>query len=271
MGGPGQCVGWVVQHWQHLPELPCALFAIPHAVGDPFGCLPCRHHRHGQSAVGATSSQTFTYNCPAGTTSIPGATAGGWSAWTDTGNARGVDTSGCTPVPPPANSCFVMTDWSNGVQDVSDAYYTISYSLNGGGGGCSASYRDDGPSGGGKCNGGSNGVLDLEEWQRQAANGDTYYIGGSQSGWGGGRGEFWGFDNYTYTRMSGAVCSGGNSTGDYDVVGTPYCSSETHYNLPSLEDQARSTCAGQPRSSLINNIHYFPQHQVGCYANVVCK
>lgn len=219
------------------------------------------------------SYQTFTYNCPEGTTTLPGATGGGWSGWADTGNARAVDTSGCTPIPPPATGCYVMTDWSNGVQDVSDAYYSISYSLNGGGNSCSVTMRDDGPGGGGspKCNAGSNGILDLGTWAQQAANGDTYYVSGSQSGWGGGRGEFWGFDNYTYTRMSGAVCSGGTSTGDYDVVGTPYCGSETHYNLPTLDAQARSMCAGQPRSTLISNIHSFPQFQVGCYTNVVCK
>lgn len=207
--------------------------------------------------------RNISYNCPAGTTSSPPATVGGWSAWSDTGVAQAINTSGCTPIPPPANGCSVMTDWSTGVLDVSDAYYSISYSLNGGGNSCSVSMRDDGPSGAGsgKCNQGSNGILDMSQWEQQAADGDTYYIGGSQSGWGGGRGEFWGYDNYTYVRVSGAACSGGTSSGNYTILDNWGSGNSQPYGCrggvreENLNTEIRAACSGQ-RAGTVNQIDY---------------
>ena len=42
------------------------------------------------------SSRSVTYNCPAGTRTLPGATLGGWSAWSDTGARRG-EVNTCAP------------------------------------------------------------------------------------------------------------------------------------------------------------------------------
>ena len=41
-------------------------------------------------------SQTVSYNCPAGTTSLPAPTYGSWSGWTDTGNTRN-EVNNCVP------------------------------------------------------------------------------------------------------------------------------------------------------------------------------
>lgn len=93
--------------------------------------------------------------------------AGGWTT-----------TSNTCATPPPPTGCAVLTDRYGGTMDAHDAYYGISYSVNGAWNGCSAYARD----------------------------GDTYTISGSQTGWGGGAHDYWGWDYEEFTRRSGAAC-----------------------------------------------------------------
>lgn len=140
--------------------------------------------------------ESYTY-CPAGTTALPAPTLTEWTAWADTGARRNV-VNACAA----SGSCYELTDYYSGTLDTSDAYYSVSYTANGVGGGCSATRRDDGISGATNCNPGANGVLDLGEWSRVANVGETYVRQGSQSGWGGGAHEFWGWDYEEFTLVN---------------------------------------------------------------------
>jgi hypothetical protein len=55
-----------------------------------------------------SSSRSISYSCPAGTTTLPPATVGGWSAWADTGATRNVVNT-CTA--PPAASFVAGCDF----------------------------------------------------------------------------------------------------------------------------------------------------------------
>ena len=206
------------------------------------------------------STRSVSYNCPAGTTALPPATLGGWGAWTDTGATRNVNN---TCAPPAGQSCQV--DWQTGVLDTRDAYYTIDYTVNGVQGGCSATRNADGLNGATNCNGGSNGVLDQGTWETVAEIGDYYSTSGSQSGWGASGGEFWGWDSYTWQKMT--TCP---SNGSFDVI-SESCAAETHQNTQSLAQAAYWACNGAPVGSEPGAIHHFPQYQIGCYTTIRCK
>lgn len=146
-----------------------------------------------------TQNRNVSYNCPSGTASLPSPTYGAWSGWNDTGITQN-QTSTCA-----GGKCAVSVDYQSGTLDVSDAYYSISYTANGVSGGCSASWRNDGKNGAGSCNVG-NGVLDRIEWQEKAVAGDRYSISGSQTGWEGSRGEFWGWELEIWEIKAGSDC-----------------------------------------------------------------
>lgn len=175
--------------------------------------------------------------------------------------------------------CAILVDYYSGTLDAHDAYYAIEYTINGAYNGCSASSRDDGPAGWDRCrigapayNGGT--VLGEMQWANVARDGDTYVTTGSQTGWQVGRHEYWGWDYNQYERRSGAACGAPSgpttSSGNYQFP-SESCSQETHYNLPDLDTQARQQCNGRPVGTEVGSIHYFPQHQIGCYANVTCR
>jgi hypothetical protein len=144
-------------------------------------------------------TRTGSYSCPATTWSLPAPTFTPWTAWTDTEGRRD-ETNTCAPV---GQACLIESN--SGTLDASDAYYSISYSVAGSWGGCSASHRDNGVRGSGDCSAGANGVLAQSQWAAQAQLGDTYIESGSQSGWESGMREFWGWDEYRWEKQP--VCS----------------------------------------------------------------
>ncbi|WP_337055106.1 type 4 pilus major pilin [Pseudoxanthomonas sp. USHLN014] len=182
-----------------------------------------------------------SYNCPATTWSLPSPTFTSWTAWADTGGRRD-ETNTCAPV---GQAC--LTESNSGTLDASDAYYSISYSLAGSWGGCSASRRDNGVRGSGDCSAGANGVLTQSEWAAQAQLGDAYTESGSQSGWGSGMREFWGWDEHRWEKR--ASCT---SAGSFEVLSDrgsgnsqPHgCRGELHEDAAPAE--ARAFCSGQP-------------------------
>ena len=121
------------------------------------------------------------------------------SAWRNTGNTV-VASNTCVNVP--TNACAVaIGEYQNGTSDTRDAYYSVSYTIQGVTDSCTATYRDDrDPS---VC---LERMLSREAWVNAARDGDTYYVSGSESGWGGGGGEFWGWEAQTFERRSGAAC-----------------------------------------------------------------
>jgi hypothetical protein len=144
-------------------------------------------------------TRTRSYDCSSDRTiNLPAPTIGAWSGWTEV--ARSGETNTCAA---PANSCYVMTDWSSGTSDTRDAYWSISYTVQGVPFSCSISIRDGrDPS---VC---TQQALSLEAWKQQAWDGETYSTSGSESGWGGGGGEFWSWDYNLYEKRSGAACGG---------------------------------------------------------------
>lgn len=139
------------------------------------------------------STRLVSYSCPAGTQTLPGPTFGGWTGWSDTGATRNL---GGTCAPVAIAACEI--EYSTGTADTSDAYFSISYTINGVGGGCSSSLRDDGPRGSGKCS----GTMTQAQWDQVAVLGDTYYESGSTSGWEAGRGEYWGYSNIVWEKRT---------------------------------------------------------------------
>lgn len=121
------------------------------------------------------------------------------SAWRNTGNTV-VASNTCVNVP--TKSCAVaIGEYSYGTSDTRDAYYTVSYTIQGVTDSCTATYRDNrDPS---IC---LERMLSREAWANAARDGETYYVSGSESGWGGGGGEFWGWEAQTFERRSGAAC-----------------------------------------------------------------
>lgn len=84
-----------------------------------------------------------------------------------------------TPTPSPINTCVVMTEFSYGVVDASDAFHEIYYTLNGVPYSCRVDRRsNDDPFG---CE--ASGLLSYGAWAGVAVLGDTYYESGSSSGW----------------------------------------------------------------------------------------
>ena len=144
-------------------------------------------------------TRTQSYNCSSDrTTTLPAPTYSDWSGWVEV--SRSGESNTCAAVP--TNVCYVLIDSYSGTSDASDAYWSVSYTVNGVGGSCYSSRRDT--SDPGYCN---NLVLSLEAWMNAAQDGEQYRTGGSQSGWESGRGEFWGWDELTYERRSGAACN----------------------------------------------------------------
>jgi type II secretory pathway pseudopilin PulG len=156
-------------------------------------------------------TRTRSYDCSSDRTlNLPAPTIGAWSGWSEV--ARSGETNTCAA---PSNSCYVMTDWQTGTSDTRDAYWSISYSVKGVPFSCSISLRDGrDPS---VC---TQQALSLDEWRKQAWDGETYTTSGSEGGWGGGGGEFWSWDYNLYERRSGAAC-GSTNTGDTFPTATP--------------------------------------------------
>ena len=57
--------------------------------------------------------------------------------------------------------------------------------------------------------------------------------------------------------------------GSYTVI-SESCMPETHYNLPTLDEQAASQCPMYPVGETVE-IHHFPQFEIGCYTTVRCN
>ena len=187
---------------------------------QPYGCRNETHEDQKAAAAqaicisnGAGYSSTIDYCSDSASHTYFGAmnftcTSGtqgswsGWGSWLDTGVTRNHSNSCVAAV-----VCSLLLSHDYGTRDVSDAYYSISYTANGIGGGCDASMRNDGKNGFDNCKGGANGVLSISQWEQQARDGETYSTSGSQSGWEGSFGEFWGWDDFTYVRASGSACS----------------------------------------------------------------
>ncbi len=181
------------------------------------------------------SSRSVGYNCPAGTTSLPAPSYGGWGAWSDTG-ARRNETNTCQ-----ANTC--NSYWSYEVTEAAS-------------GGC------------GSQGGGSGGTVETPHTPScSAANAGESWQSGYAERWNAQQPDC---DITTYTCSYVNDC-GAKSTGDYSVMGQPSCWQETHRDMPSLREQARSMCEGVDKGTTLGAIHYFEGYQIGCYAEVVCE
>lgn len=182
--------------------------------GDVYRTLGCPAGQTGiitqvSSSVmysGSIQYRTLTYSCPApiggyqtNTPAWGAPQATGWGAPQATGNWNTVGNT-CTPIAPP-KKCTVMVDFYSGTSDVSDAYWSVSYTVNGASDSCYISARD--ASDAGYC---TSRMLSQATWEERASDGDVYSTSGSEGGWGGSRGEYWGWDVVVLERRSGSAC-----------------------------------------------------------------
>lgn len=179
--------------------------------------------------------RTVSYTCPSPSWVLPPPALGSWSMWSDTGATR--DHSGtCAPCPPPTSA--TESDW----QPRSDT-----------------------------CPSGTSGTWTWEE-RRTRTRATTYTCPAG-----------------TLTLPAPAVTAGAwswtgerraevntcapdvPSDGCFTVV-SESCASETHYDVPSLQDQAFAMCRGRTAGPwTVGTVHHFPQHQIGCYAEIACN
>lgn len=123
------------------------------------------------------STRSVSYNCPAGTTSLPPATFGGWSAWADTGATRN-QINTCTPI---TSNC----SWEIDVYSLAPNFGNLD--------GESVSYNDGA---GGRCSaewGGRSGVTDQSAFNAckdsipsEPPRSGAYYALSEYTNWGGG-------------------------------------------------------------------------------------
>ena len=148
-------------------------------------------------SVTQSRTATTTYVCPAPTggftsnTTYTGWTNSAYGAWQTTSNTCVSPPPPPPPPPAPTAKCAVQTDWTSGVSDGSDRYWSVYYTVGGRSFSCYSTLRDNPDSG--YC---SSRVLSLSAWEGVAQLGDTYSTSGSE-GWGSGR-DYWTWETHDY-------------------------------------------------------------------------
>lgn len=117
-----------------------------------------------------THSRSVSYSCPAGTTSSPAPSYGGWSGWTDTGSTRNTVNT-CAPVA----MCAVVVSNNYSVESGGDGRELASYSINGAWTNASCYERDH------NCSPSS--IFSVGAWAAACRSGDEYWLTSSPFGY----------------------------------------------------------------------------------------